>query len=89
MTNFDKIIDYENAMLTEQETIELFQDLVNTGLAWSLQGHYGRTARDLINSGQVTQPTTLTHQHPAGPPESPIAWRLTRPNYKGYGALNN
>ena len=23
--------------------------------------------------------------HPAGPPESPIAWRLTRPNSKGYG----
>jgi hypothetical protein len=28
------------------------------------------------------------HRHPAGPPESPIAWRLTRPNTRYYGSLN-
>jgi hypothetical protein len=53
MLNVDKIIDYENNMLTEDETVELFQELVDNGMAWTLQGHYGRTARDLIESGQV------------------------------------
>jgi hypothetical protein len=53
VTNIDKILDYENGMLTEDETVELFQELVDNGMAWTLQGHYGRTARDLIESGQV------------------------------------
>jgi hypothetical protein len=54
MLNVDKILDYENNMLTEDETVELFQELVDSGMAWTLQGHYGRTARDLIEAGEVT-----------------------------------
>lgn len=51
----EKIMAYELGMMeTEQEVIELYQELVDTGLAWSLQGSYGRTARDLINMGLVT-----------------------------------
>ena len=46
-----QIIDYENGDLGEDEIIELFQHLIDTGLAWSLQGHYGRTAMDLIQGG--------------------------------------
>lgn len=53
MTPVDKIIAYENGELDEDETIELFQELVNTGLAWQLQGSYGRTAQRLIESGDV------------------------------------
>lgn len=49
----DAIIRYENGEMTEGETTELFQHLVNTGLAWQLQGHYGRTASELINQGKV------------------------------------
>lgn len=40
--------------LNEDEVVELFQHLVDTGLAWSLQGHYGRTAQAMIERGMVT-----------------------------------
>lgn len=49
------IIDYEDGALSEEETISLFQRLVDTGLAWQLQGHYGRTAVALIEAGLVTR----------------------------------
>ena len=54
MNNINQIIAYENGQLDEAGVIELFQSLVNTGLAWSLQGHYGRTAKALIEAGLVT-----------------------------------
>lgn len=47
------IMDYENGALDEDGTLELFQHLVDTGLAWSLQGHYGRTAAAMIEAGLV------------------------------------
>lgn len=48
------IINYEtDQMETTDEVLELFQELVNTGLAWSLQGHYGRTATALIEGGHI------------------------------------
>lgn len=53
----DKIIAYEAGELEQEEVVELFQGLVNTGLAWSLQGHYGRTAEALISQGFVTRPS--------------------------------
>ena len=48
------IIAFEDGELGEDETIALFQHLVTTGLAWSLQGSYGRTAAALIEAGLVT-----------------------------------
>jgi hypothetical protein len=50
------IIAYENGEMDEDEMVAFFQQLVDTGLAWSLQGSYGRTARDLIEAGLVTDP---------------------------------
>lgn len=49
----DLIMEYESGTLSREETVELFQHLVDTGLAWQLQGHYGRTARTLIDAGLV------------------------------------
>lgn len=47
----DKIIKYEVGELSEVDTFSLFSELIKTGKAWSLQGHYGRTAKNLIDQG--------------------------------------
>lgn len=52
----DRIIDYEAGFLWEEETINLFQDLIDSGLAWKLQGNYGRVALSLIEAGYCTRP---------------------------------
>jgi len=39
---------------TEQEMIDAWQLLIDTGTCWSLQGWFGRTANDLINEGICT-----------------------------------
>ncbi len=51
-----KIIKYEDGESSEEEIIELFQQLVNTGIAWTLQGSYGRMAVHLIQEGLVSVP---------------------------------
>ena len=40
---------------TESEIIEAWQYLVDTGLAWTLQGWFGRTAVKLINKGIINK----------------------------------
>lgn len=49
-----KIIKYEVGELTEEEELDLFKNLVKTGLAWTLQGHYGRRAKMLIDEGYIS-----------------------------------
>ena len=48
------IVKYEGDELNGLEIIDLFQKLIDNGMAWSLQGHYGRMAMDLIESGYCT-----------------------------------
>ena len=47
------IIAYEQDDLDLNETLELFAKLIKTGMAWTLQGHYGRTAASLIEAGWI------------------------------------
>ena len=49
------IIAFESGELDGDKVVELFQHLVDTGLAWQLQGHYGRTAVSLIEAGLITK----------------------------------
>jgi hypothetical protein len=56
MDMLDQIMAFEQGEMDEQELVDFFQDLINTGMAWELQGFYGRTARDLIGAGHCTLP---------------------------------
>lgn len=49
----DKLMSYEMGELTDNETLELFSELVKKNLAFKLQGHYGRTAMNLIKMGYL------------------------------------
>ena len=56
MASYDEvgaIIAFENGELGEDETLELFQHLIDSGLAWKLQGSYGRMAQNLIDQGLI------------------------------------
>jgi hypothetical protein len=58
MTSFDAVGIAEGFIQAESEeqVIEAWQYLVNTGLAWQLQGWFGRTAQALIEQGIIDAP---------------------------------
>lgn len=52
--------DPEGAGMSEKQYLQMWQYLVDTGQCWSLQGWYGRTAMDLIESGAIKSPKKKT-----------------------------
>ena len=50
-----QIIAYEQGELGYDAALELFAFLIRIGLAWQLQGSYGRTAAELIESGRISE----------------------------------
>jgi hypothetical protein len=52
-TQLDQIIKFEQGELDFDETIELFQSLVDSKIVNQLQGYYGRTAKHLIENGYI------------------------------------
>lgn len=52
----DLIIRYESEGLDEANAVRLFQHLIDTGMAWGLQGFYGRAAMQYIEAGLCTPP---------------------------------
>ena len=55
MNLVDKIIAYECGDIDEAGILELFSELIKSGRAWTLQGHYGRTASALIDAGYISE----------------------------------
>tara|TARA_R110000824_G_C15015096_1_gene657785 strand:+ start:272 stop:439 length:168 start_codon:yes stop_codon:yes gene_type:complete len=55
MVDIDKIIQFEAGLMSEEEVVEFFQTLIDSGMAWKLQGVYGRTAQSLIDAGLCNQ----------------------------------
>ena len=51
MPDVSKIMDYEEGNMNDDEIIVFFQELIDSGVVWQLQGHYGRMASTLIENG--------------------------------------
>lgn len=58
MDNYRAAMIAEGAIEVEtyQEYIAAWQHLLNTGLCWQLQGWFGRQAKSLLDSGEITLP---------------------------------
>lgn len=54
------IIAFESGELNAPQTIELFSALIKSGMAWQLQGSYGRGARNLILQGYLNKKGDIT-----------------------------
>jgi hypothetical protein len=50
MIDVGKIIEYESGEMDDAHMIAFFQEMIDDGSVWQLQGHYGRTAQRLIDA---------------------------------------
>ena len=48
-----RIIAYEQGELDDEQIIDLFSDLLNSGIVYSLQGHYQRLCQRLLDAGLI------------------------------------
>ena len=63
MSTFEAVrLIEETPEVTEEQYIEAFQSLIDSGVVWQLQGWYGRTARGLIDSGFCTTRNQQAHK---------------------------
>jgi len=56
MPNVQDIIDYENGDMDWDRIVDMFQKLIDSGEAWTLQGSYGRMAMRLVDDGECVLP---------------------------------
>ena len=49
------LMAYEAGELSDEDTLKFYGELIQCGLAWSLQGSYGRQAESLIEAGLVNE----------------------------------
>ncbi len=54
MSTFDAVMNAES----EEQYLEAWQMLIDTGMAYQLQGWFGRTANQLIEAGHCTKRQT-------------------------------
>lgn len=53
LVSADDLMLYEDGNMSHASTLDLFQRLVDSGMAWTLQGSYGREAQRLLDSGAI------------------------------------
>jgi len=53
MPDINDMMAWENGEMDEGREDKLFQQLVDSGLAWTLQGMYGRRASQLLREGRI------------------------------------
>ena len=51
---------FECGLLDDTGVLELFAELISNGMAWTLQGSYGRTASALIDAGYIDTDGNIT-----------------------------
>lgn len=51
---YQRVLEYETEEHSLEWLVQFFADLIATGLAWQLQGHYGREAKAYIDNGLIT-----------------------------------
>jgi hypothetical protein len=51
---------WESGEMTQKQTVKFFAQLIKNGMAWTLQGCYGRTACDYIESGMIDRKGNIT-----------------------------
>ena len=54
MSLMERVIAYETEHHDLEWIVQFFADLIATGLAWQLQGHYGREAKAYIDNGLIS-----------------------------------
>jgi hypothetical protein len=83
----DFIDKWEMGFLNSEDTIKLFQYLIDEGHVWNLQGFYGRMAEDFIEAGFCTLSYKKTKGHYIwGNPDLPTKFelRLNAPGTDAY-----
>jgi hypothetical protein len=53
MEMIEDIKRYENGEMNEDQEVEFFQTLLDTGIIFSLQGHYQRQMDRMIENGVI------------------------------------
>lgn len=55
--NLNKLVEevskYESGQMSEEEAVGFFQDLVDSGMIWQLQGSYQREAVRLLKARMI------------------------------------
>jgi hypothetical protein len=51
----DLIMAWEGGEASNEQTLELFSQLIKSGQAWTLQGCYGRQAAAFIEAGYISK----------------------------------
>lgn len=63
MTTHEAVTRLWDEDISQDDLVTAYQALVDTGAAWKLEGHVGRTAMSLIEDGQVALGPTAHYDY--------------------------